>query len=438
VTDYFLRNERDCPLRGQATTGLGRLASLRRRLAGAAPRLRVRRLTKLAVETGVPTCVALIVASGRGERFRGDRPKQYLPLAGKPLLRHCLERFCHHARIDRVRPVVHPDDAALYAAAAAGLDLLDPVPGGATRQESVRLGLESLADDPPQWVLIHDGVRPLVSAAVIDRVLHALRSHPAALPALAVIDTLKRGEHGAVVGTVDRTGLYRAQTPQGFSYAEIIAAHRRLAGAAVTDDAALAEAAGLEIALVEGDEDNMKITEAADLARAERLLAALWRSRTGLGFDVHRLAPGDGVVLLGVRVPCGLRLVGHSDADVGLHALTDALLGTLGAGDIGAHFPPSDPRWAGADSAIFLRHARDLVAAAGGRIEHVDVTLVCEQPKIGPHRAAMTARVAELLALPPGRVSVKATTTEGLGFSGRGEGIAAQAVATVGFIGDDG
>jgi 2-C-methyl-D-erythritol 4-phosphate cytidylyltransferase / 2-C-methyl-D-erythritol 2,4-cyclodiphosphate synthase len=438
VTDYFLRNEPDCSLRGQATTDAGRLASLRRRLAGAPPHLRVRLSTKLAVETAVPTCVALVVASGRGERFGGDRPKQYLPLAGKPLLRHCLEQFCDHARIDRVRPVVHPDDAALYAAAAAGLDLLDPVAGGATRQESVRLGLESLADHPPQWVLIHDGVRPMVSPAVIDRVLHALRSHPAALPALPVIDTLKRGEHGVVVATIDRTGFYRAQTPQGFSYAEIIAAHQRLAGAAVTDDAALAEAAGLEIALVEGDEDNMKITEAADLARAERLLAALWRPRTGLGFDVHRLAPGDGVVLLGVRVPCRLRLVGHSDADVGLHALTDALLGTLGAGDIGAHFPPSDPRWAGADSAIFLRHARDLVAAAGGRIEHVDVTLICEQPKIGPHRAAMMARVAQLLALPPGRVSVKATTTEGLGFSGRGEGIAAQAVATVGFIGDDG
>ncbi|MGH6897731.1 MAG: bifunctional 2-C-methyl-D-erythritol 4-phosphate cytidylyltransferase/2-C-methyl-D-erythritol 2,4-cyclodiphosphate synthase [Geminicoccaceae bacterium] len=386
----------------------------------------------------MPTCVALVVASGRGERFCGDRPKQYLPLAGRPLLRHCLERFCRHPGIDRVRVVVHPDDAALYAAAADGLDLLDPVPGGATRQDSVGLGLESLGNDPPDWVLIHDGVRPLVSAALIDRVLHALLSHAGALPALPVIDTLKRGEDGAVVGTLDRTGLYRAQTPQGFSYARIIEAHRRFAGAAVTDDAALAEAAGLGVALVEGDEDNMKITEPPDLARAERLLAAFGHPRTGLGFDVHRLAPGDGVVLLGVRIPCPLRLVGHSDADVGLHALTDALLGTLGAGDIGAHFPPSDPRWAGADSAVFLRHARNLVAAAGGRIEHVDVTLICEQPKIGPHRAAMTARVAELLALPPRRASVKATTTEGLGFSGRGEGIAAQAVATVRLMGDDG
>jgi 2-C-methyl-D-erythritol 4-phosphate cytidylyltransferase / 2-C-methyl-D-erythritol 2,4-cyclodiphosphate synthase len=379
----------------------------------------------------VPRCVALVVASGRGERFGGDRPKQYLPLAGKPLLRHCLERFCRHPGIDRVRPVVHPDDAALYAGTAEGLDLLDPVPGGASRQESVRLGLESLASDPPAWVLIHDGVRPLVSAALIDRVLEALRAHAGALPALAVTDTLKRSKGGVVAGTVDRTGLYRAQTPQGFEYAGIIEAHRRFAGAAMTDDTALAEAAGLTIALVAGDEDNMKVTEPADLVRAERLLAAERRPCTGLGFDVHRLAPGDGVVLLGVRVPCPFRLLGHSDADVGLHALTDALLGALGAGDIGAHFPPSEPRWAGVDSAIFLRHAWDLVAAAGGRIAHVDVTLICEQPKIGPHRALMTARLAELLALPPDRVSIKATTTEGLGFPGRGEGIAAQAIATV-------
>jgi 2-C-methyl-D-erythritol 4-phosphate cytidylyltransferase/2-C-methyl-D-erythritol 2,4-cyclodiphosphate synthase len=390
------------------------------------------------METRMPNCVALVVASGRGERFGGERPKQYLPLAGRPVLRHCLERFCRHPGIDRVRAVIHPDDDALYAAAADGLDLLDPVPGGATRQESVRLGLESLAGDPPDCVLIHDGVRPLVGRALIDRVLDALRTHAGALPAVAVTDTLKRGDRGVVVGTVGRGGLHRAQTPQGFSYRGIVEAHRRFAGAAMTDDAALAEAAGLTVALVAGDEDNLKVTEPADLARAERLLAALWRPCTGLGFDVHRLAQGDGVILLGVHLPCPFRLVGHSDADVGLHALTDALLGAIGAGDIGAHFPPSEARWAGADSAIFLDHARDLVTAAGGRIAHVDVTLICEQPKIGPHRAAMTARLADLLALPPGRVSVKATTTEGLGFAGRGEGIAAQAIATVMLPGDGG
>jgi 2-C-methyl-D-erythritol 4-phosphate cytidylyltransferase / 2-C-methyl-D-erythritol 2,4-cyclodiphosphate synthase len=383
------------------------------------------------VEAGLPTCVALVVASGRGERFGGDRPKQYLPLAGKPLLRHALERFYQHPGVDAVRTVVHPDDAALYAALAEGLRLLDPVPGGATRQDSVRLGLESLAEDPPEVVLIHDGVRPLLAPAVIDRVLQGLRAHAAVLPALPVTDTLKRGNDGTVAGTVDRTGLYRAQTPQGFVYDMILQAHRRFAGADMTDDAALAEAHGLAVALVPGDEDNLKITEPADLARAERLLERSWRPSTGLGFDVHRLAPGEGIVLLGVRIPCPLRLLGHSDADVGLHALTDALLGALGAGDIGSHFPPSEARWAGADSGIFLTHARNLVAKAGGRIEHVDVTLICEQPRIGPHRAAMTARVAGLLGLPPRRVSVKATTTEHLGFTGRGEGIAAQAVATV-------
>jgi 2-C-methyl-D-erythritol 4-phosphate cytidylyltransferase / 2-C-methyl-D-erythritol 2,4-cyclodiphosphate synthase len=379
----------------------------------------------------LPTCVALVVASGRGERFGGDRPKQYLSLAGKPLLRHALERFCRHPGLDGVRTVIHPEDGALYVAAADGLALLDPVPGGATRQESVRLGLESLAEDPPELVLIHDGARPLLAPAVIDRVLQGLQGHAAVLPVLPVTDTLKRGHGGTVAGTVDRTGLYRAQTPQGFVYDMILEAHRRFAGAEMTDDTALAEAHGLGVALVAGDEDNIKITEPADLARAERLLEGSWRCCTGLGFDVHRLAPGEGMVLLGVRIPCPLRLLGHSDADVGLHALTDALLGALGAGDIGSHFPPSESRWAGADSAIFLTHARDLIVAAGGHIEHVDVTLICEQPRIGPHREAMTARVVELLRLPPTRVSVKATTTEHLGFTGRGEGIAAQAVATV-------
>jgi 2-C-methyl-D-erythritol 4-phosphate cytidylyltransferase/2-C-methyl-D-erythritol 2,4-cyclodiphosphate synthase len=383
------------------------------------------------VETFLPSCVALVVASGRGERFGGDRPKQYLPLAGKPLLRHALERLCRHPNIDGVRAVIHPDDAALYRAAAEGLDLLEPVSGGPTRQDSVRQGLESLLRLPPELVLIHDGARPLVSPTVIDRILQALGTCPAALPALPVTDTLKQGAGGIVAGTVERAELYRAQTPQGFVYEGILRAHRRFAGAAMTDDAGLAEAEGLTVALVPGDEENVKITEPADLARAERLLGAAWRTCTGFGFDVHRLAPGDGVVLLGVRLPCPLRLLGHSDADVGLHALTDALLGTIGAGDIGGHFPPSEARWAGADSAIFLTHARDLVTAAGGRIEHVDLTLICEQPRIGPHRAAMIARVAELLGLGQGRVSIKATTTEHLGFTGRGEGIAAQAVATV-------
>jgi 2-C-methyl-D-erythritol 4-phosphate cytidylyltransferase/2-C-methyl-D-erythritol 2,4-cyclodiphosphate synthase len=379
----------------------------------------------------VKACVTLVVASGRGERFGGARPKQYRHLAGIPVLRHCLRAFAGHPRIDAVRAVIHPDDRALYDEAAQGLALLEPAHGGATRQESVRLGLESLAADPPDVVLIHDGVRALLDPGLIDRVLDGLQAHAAVLPALPVTDTLKRVADRSVAGTVERAGLYRAQTPQGFAYPAILNAHRTFAGQSMTDDCALAEAAGLKVAVVAGAERNLKITEPADLARAEAILAAGLRPRTGMGFDVHRLGPGDGMVLMGVQVPGPWRLIGHSDADVGLHALIDALLGALGAGDIGSHFPPSEPRWAGADSALFLCHARDLVAAAGGVIEHVDATLICERPKIGPHRSAMVARVAELLQVAPARVSIKATTTERLGFAGRGEGIAAQAIATV-------
>jgi 2-C-methyl-D-erythritol 4-phosphate cytidylyltransferase/2-C-methyl-D-erythritol 2,4-cyclodiphosphate synthase len=376
-------------------------------------------------------CVALIVASGRGQRFGGERPKQYQPLAGRPVLRHSLERFCRHPRVAAVRAVIHPDDRELYDEAARELDLLAPAAGGAARQDSVRLGLESLQDAAPGVVLIHDGVRPLIDATLIDRVLDGLAHHPAVLPALPVTDTLKRVAAGRVLDTVERAGLCRAQTPQGFVYQAILAAHRAAAGTELTDDVALAENAGLEVATVAGDETNLKITEPADLARAELLLGGRRQPRTGLGFDVHRLGPGDGLVLMGVRLPGPLHLIGHSDADVGLHAVTDALLGALGAGDIGSHFPPSDPRWAGADSALFLEHARRLLEAAGGRIEHVDATLICERPKIGPHRPMMVARLAALLRIEAGRVSIKATTTERLGFTGRGEGIAAQAVATV-------
>jgi 2-C-methyl-D-erythritol 4-phosphate cytidylyltransferase / 2-C-methyl-D-erythritol 2,4-cyclodiphosphate synthase len=376
-------------------------------------------------------CVSLVVASGRGERFGGALPKQYQHLAGRPVLRHCLKTFADHPRIDAVRAVIQPEDRALYDDAAQGLALLEPAHGGATRQDSVRLGLESLATEPPDLVLIHDGVRALLDHALIDRVLDGLEEHAAVLPALPVTDTLKRVDDHTVAGTVDRAGLYRAQTPQGFRYAPILDAHRTFAGQSMTDDCALAEAAGLRVAMVAGAERNLKITEPADLARAEQILGGGLRPRTGMGFDVHRLGAGDGMMLMGVRLPGPWRLIGHSDADVGLHALTDALLGALGAGDIGSHFPPSEQCWQGADSALFLCHARDLVAAAGGVIEHVDATLICERPKIGPHRPAMVARVAELLQVAPARVSIKATTTERLGFAGRGEGIAAQAVATV-------
>lgn len=376
-------------------------------------------------------CVAIIVASGRGERFGSDRPKQYLPLAGRSLLSHCLRRFVDHPGVTKVRAVIHPDDRDLYDQAAAGLDLLEPVHGGDTRQDSVRLGLESLAEAPPDFVLIHDGARPLVDADLIERVIGALGRSVGVVPALPVADTLKRVGDDRVGETVDRTGLYRAQTPQGFAYHPLMKAHREAEGRAMTDDAAVAESAGLGVTVVAGDEDNIKVTAGDDLERAARLMSSGLRPRTGMGFDVHRLEPGDGLILLGLTLPEPFCMIGHSDADVGLHAITDALLGALAAGDIGSHFPPSDPTWKGAESTIFLNHACHLVREAGGVIEHVDVTLICERPKVGPYRGAMVERLSDLLQLPPSRVSVKATTTERLGFTGRGEGIAAQAVATV-------
>jgi 2-C-methyl-D-erythritol 4-phosphate cytidylyltransferase / 2-C-methyl-D-erythritol 2,4-cyclodiphosphate synthase len=378
------------------------------------------------------SCIALVVAAGRGTRLGGPLPKQYLPLAGQPVLRYSLEALGRHPGIDAVRVVFNPDDAAPYDAATRGLDLLPPVAGGAARQDSVRLGLESLAAAAPQRVLIHDGARPFLDHGTIDRVLAALDEAPGAIPALPVKDTVKRGAEGRIIDTVDRAQLWRAQTPQGFRYAEILAAHRAAAGNELSDDAAVAERAGLTVRLVAGSEANFKVTTPEDLQQAERWLAARHGDiRTGQGFDVHAFGPGDRVWLCGVEIGHEHGLVGHSDADVGLHALTDAILGALGAGDIGMHFPPSDPQWRGAPSHRFLAHAASLVAAAGGSIGHVDVTLICERPKVGPHRAAMVARIAEILAIDPRRVSVKATTTEGLGFTGRREGIAAQAVATL-------
>ena len=371
---------------------------------------------------------ALVMAAGRGQRLGGEEPKQYRLLGGTSVLARSLALFASHPRVDRLLAVVHDDDRARYAEATRSLRLAPPVAGGATRQDSVRLGLESLALDPPELVLIHDAARPLTPPAVINRVIDALATHIGAVPSLAVADTLKRGEDGRVLGTVPRAGLYRAQTPQGFRFAEILDAHRRFAGAELTDDAAVAEAAGLSVALVQGDEAAFKITTADDLDRARRVST---ETRTGTGFDVHRFGPGDHIWLCGIRLPHECGLIGHSDADVGLHALTDAILGAIGSGDIGQHFPPSDPRWRGAASSGFLAHAANLVATRGGRIVHVDVTVICERPKVGPHREAMRAAIAAILALDPDRVSVKATTTEGLGFTGRSEGIAAQAVATV-------
>jgi 2-C-methyl-D-erythritol 4-phosphate cytidylyltransferase/2-C-methyl-D-erythritol 2,4-cyclodiphosphate synthase len=388
------------------------------------------------------TCIALIVAAGRGHRFGGEVPKQYLGLGGAAVLRHCLAAFLAHPRVGRAQVVIHPDDRALYDAAVEGLDLPPPVPGGQQRQDSVRLGLESLEKLAPDLVLIHDAARPFVDAAIIDRTLDALAAAPGAIAAVKVADTIKRsggkraGEDDFIAGTVDRAALWRAQTPQGFRFREILTAHRAAQGKGeMTDDAAVAERAGLKVALVPGSEDNFKVTTMDDLKRAERMLAARvggGETRVGTGFDVHRLGKKqDYVTLCGVRVPHDSGLIGHSDADVGLHALTDAILGALGVGDIGSFFPPGDMRWKDADSAQFIRHAADQVTSRGGAIVHLDVTIICERPRVGPHRAAMAKRVGEILGIDPTRVSIKATTTEKLGFTGRREGIAAQAAATI-------
>ena len=376
-------------------------------------------------------CAALIVAAGRGRRFGGEIPKQYRMLGGISVLRRTLLCFVRHPRISAVRGVIHPDDGDLFAEAAQGLDILEPVPGGALRQDSVRLGLESLAGLAPDTVLIQDAARPFVDQDLISRVLDALETTPAAIPALPVSDTLKRQDETGrlTAGTVDRAGLWRAQTPQGFRYGDIMAAHQRFAGAELTDDAAVAEQAGLSVALVQGSEENEKVTTQADLERAERLLGG-YETRIGTGFDVHRFGAGDHVILCGVTIPFDFGLEGHSDADVGMHALTDALLGAIPAGDIGLHFPPSDPQWRGAPSETFLRHAADLVRARG-RIVNVDVTLICENPKITPYRQAMIENISSILDLDVYRVSIKGTTTEKLGFTGRGEGIAAQAAVSV-------
>ena len=378
-------------------------------------------------------CAALVLAGGSGARFGGDTAKQYLPLGGRAVLRRAAGAFASHGDVDAVRVVIRGDDRALYDAAFAGLDILEPVSGGASRQESARLGLESLDRLDPEFVLIHDGARPFVPATLIDDTIAALADVPAAVPALALGDTLKRAdETGMVSGTVDRAGLWRAQTPQGFRYRDIRAAHAAARDAELTDDAAVAEQAGLPVRLVAGSADNIKITTAEDMAGAERRLAAVaGLVRVGTGFDVHRFGAGDHVMLCGVVVPHDRGLEGHSDADVGLHAITDAVLGTISEGDIGSHFPPSDAQWRDADSEVFLRHAAELVARRGGIIDALDVTLICEQPRIGPHRDAMRRRIADIAGVAPSAVSVKASTTEGLGFTGRGEGIAAQAVATV-------
>jgi 2-C-methyl-D-erythritol 4-phosphate cytidylyltransferase/2-C-methyl-D-erythritol 2,4-cyclodiphosphate synthase len=373
---------------------------------------------------------AVIVAAGSGARAGAEAPKQWRSLAGRPVARWSLEALLA-AGAETVAVVVRPGHEARATEAFAGLPRWFTVQGGADRIDSVRAGLAAL-DSGAQAVLIHDAARPFVTPAHVDRLLTALETADGAVPALAVADTLKRDDgHGAAL-TVARDGLFRAQTPQAFHRAAIARAHAAWpAGEAPTDDAAVLERAGGRVALVAGDPMLMKLTYPEDFPMAERLASAARITRTGFGYDAHRFGPGEAVWLCGVRIAHTCALVGHSDADAGLHALTDAILGALGEGDIGDHFPPDDPQWKGASSDRFLRHAANLAAARGGRLVNVDVTLVCERPKIKPHRQAMRARLAELLDLPRDRVSVKATTTEGMGFTGREEGLAAQAVATV-------
>jgi 2-C-methyl-D-erythritol 4-phosphate cytidylyltransferase / 2-C-methyl-D-erythritol 2,4-cyclodiphosphate synthase len=380
----------------------------------------------------MPGIAVLIVAAGRGERAGGAVPKQYAPLLGKPILRWTIEAFARHPTVTLVQVVIGANDQSRYADATRGLNLLPVIGGGATRQHSVMHGLEALVHHKPDLVLIQDAARPLVSKTMIDEVIAALKAGAdGAVPLLAVADTLRKQENGKWA-TVPRDGLYRAQTPQGFQFPSILKAHRDHAKENLTDDMALAELAGLHIVPTAGEDTNMKVTEPKDFALAEaHLRARLGESRTGMGYDVHKFTVGDHVWLCGIKVPHTHGLEGHSDADAGLHALTDAILGAIGEGDIGQHFPPTDERWRGAPSWKFLDHAASLVTDKGGAIVHCDVTIICERPKVGPYREAMRARIAEILKLDLSRVSVKATTTEGLGFEGRREGLAAQAVATV-------
>ncbi len=372
--------------------------------------------------------VALIVAAGRGTRAGGDQPKQWQPVAGKPVIAHTLARFATHSRIARIVLVLHADDLARGADLIPAPDVI--VAGGADRAASVQAGLRAAEGTGLPYVLIHDVARPCVTEQIISDVIAALAGTPGAAPALPVTDALWTGEDARVTGTQDRTGLYRAQTPQGFHLPAILAAHAMHPGGAA-DDVEVARAAGLEVAIVPGDEDNLKITLPADFARAESILRSAMKIRTGNGFDVHAFGPGDHVTLCGVDIPHTHGLVGHSDADVAMHTVTDAIYGALAMGDIGQHFPPSDPQWKGAASDIFLRHAVDLAATQGFEISNVDCTLICETPKIGPHAQAMRVKMAEIMGMDVADISVKATTSERLGFTGRGEGIACLATCTL-------
>jgi 2-C-methyl-D-erythritol 4-phosphate cytidylyltransferase/2-C-methyl-D-erythritol 2,4-cyclodiphosphate synthase len=369
---------------------------------------------------------AVLVAAGSGTRFGAETPKQFLPLAGRPVIRHAAEALAAHAGV--LQPV--GEGASIDPILAGVRGCLSAVPGGGTRQDSVRAGLEALAPHEPEVVLVHDAARPVIPTGTIPALLAALVESPGAIPGAPVADTLKRAERGVITETIPRAGLFRAQTPQAFRFSALLAAHRGgLIGA--TDDASLLEAAGLAVEVVPGSDDNIKLTYPEDLSRLERVMTSSLVPRVGTGFDVHVLEAGRPLFLCGVQVQYDKGLAGHSDADVGIHALCDAIYGALADGDIGRHFPPSEAAWKDADSARFLVHAAERIAARGGRLVNADITLICERPKITPHAPAMVARLAGLLGVDPARISVKATTTERLGFTGRGEGIAAQAAVSV-------
>ncbi len=386
--------------------------------------------------------IALITTSGRGLRFGSDGiPKQYAPLAGVPILRHSVLAFLNHPKIDDVICVIHPDDVVLYERAVAGLDLLNPVFGGETRQISVRKGLEALKEYGPDMVLIHDAVRPFVSKKIISGVLEKLETHPAVIPAIAVEDTIKKYSDGKIEWTLERQDLWRAQTPQGFIYDDIMNAHQAFKNLNFTDDAALNEYAGIPVAIIPGSQNNFKITTKEDYERAKYIIPALnekvkEESRYGIGFDVHsfrkKLEKEDNFIrICGVDVEFDKKIVAHSDGDVGIHAIIDALLGAIGEGDIGEHFPDNDNKWRNVDSCEMLEQINHLLIKKGAEIINIDVTIICEKPKIVKSKEKMRKKISEILKISPQRINIKATTTEKLGFLGRGEGIAAKAIAGV-------
>jgi 2-C-methyl-D-erythritol 4-phosphate cytidylyltransferase / 2-C-methyl-D-erythritol 2,4-cyclodiphosphate synthase len=381
---------------------------------------------------------AVVVAAGTGSRAGGEKPKQYQVIGGRPVVWWALKSFCDHPSISHIQPVIGAGQNDLFASATKDLAIDPPVIGGETRQESCRRGLEAIARHTVTHVLIHDAARPFVSTDLISRVIAGLQEHQSAIPGLAIADTIKKAPYGTIERTIDRTGLWTVQTPQGFAFEAIRAAHEKAVQtgqSSLTDDAAVAELAGLQVAIIPGDAGNLKMTTAADLAEADRTLSASFKDlpdiRTGIGIDIHPFGEGDHVMLCGVPIAHTHSLVGHSDADAALHALTDAILGAIGEGDIGTHFPPSDPQWKNAPSALFLARAVELVTRRGGKVGNVDIAILAEAPRLSPHLPAMKAKLAALLGIAEDRIAIKATTTEKLGFVGRGEGITAYATVLV-------